>query len=434
MLTRRQFLGVSAAGALASGCRPANFPRLLAEREASISRFSLAGKAKQAHWKNLLLGYPINMNAPPEEFFAWREELRRVGIGGFAYNNVGNPYKPSSIAFNTHDFERELIARFGQVYGFPPGDVWGFLSHSGTDSNMHGLYMGRTLLKGRTGILPRCYFTKEAHYSIQILRDLLGLETVWVETLPDASMDPEDLKRKLAENADWPALVVATVGTTFKGGIDPIDRIQEALRSAGIPSYLHLDAALFGGYLPHTPRAFEVLHSPNGKPKRYDSLAVSCHKFFGFHSPAGIFLTTRSDFEEFLGFYSQVHNPEYIGHVPGTITCSRDAVKPAEFLFFSTPQAQARQAEDTRRMLAHTDYLFARLQNDFPQLEPKRAGLDSNTIYFRKPADWIVSKYFLAVMRLDGQEFAHVVVMPHVDLSVLGDFLTDLKKSLKNAN
>ncbi len=428
MLTRRRFLGYSAASALAlaSGCRPAHFPRLLAAKEGQVSRLALSGRAERARRKDLLLGYPINMNTPPAEFFAWREELRRVGIGEFAYNNVGNPYKPSTIAFNTHDFERELVARFGKVYGFPRDDVWGFLSHSGTDSNLHGMYMGKTLLKGRTGIVPKCYFTREAHYSIQILRDLLGLETVWVDALPDASMDVADFERKLAQNANSPALVVATLGTTFKGGIDPVDRVQEVLQAAGIPYYLHLDAALFGGYLPYTPKAFEVLHSPSGL-KRYDSLAVSCHKFFGFHSPAGIFLTTQSNFDEFLSYYSQVHNPEYLGHVPGTITCSRDAVKPAEFYFFSTEEAKARQAEDTRVMLEHTSYLFDKMQGLFPQLSPQRANEVSNTIYFRKPADWIVQKYSLATMRLEGLEFAHVVVMPHVDLSLLDEFLTDLK-------
>ncbi|GAB6067154.1 hypothetical protein JCM13664_04720 [Methylothermus subterraneus] len=430
MLTRRAFpFGGFGVLTLVSGCRPANFPELLAAKEGKISHLALARKARQARFKKRLLGYPINMNPPPQEFFAWREELRRAGIGEFAYNNAGSPYKPSTIAFNTHEFERALNAHFGKMYGFPPGDVWGFLSHSGTDSNMHGMYMGRTLLKGRTGIAPKCYFTKEAHYSIQVLRDLLGLEGVWVEALPDAAMDPDDLRRKLAANADRPALVVATVGTTFKGGIDPIDTIQEVLQESRIPSYLHLDAALFGGYLPYTSRATELLHSANGQ-KRYDSLAVSCHKFFGFPAPAGIFLTTQSHFEEFLAFYGQVHNPEYIGHVPGTITCSRDAVKPAEFYFFTTPEAKARQAQDARAMLEQADYLFEQLQSRFPRLCPKRANEVSNTIYFYRPSAWIVRKYALATMRLEGREFAHAVVMPHVDRQVLDEFLTDLAKDV----
>jgi len=372
------------------------------------------------------------MNTPPDEFFTWRKQLNKVGIDDFAYNNVGNPFKDSPIPYNTHDLEKEIILRFGKIFHFPPGNTWGFLSHSGTDSNMHGMYMGRTILKGRTGIIPKCYFTEEAHYSIQILRDLLGIESVIVGTLPDGSMDPNDLKQKLADNRNYPALVVATTGTTFKGAIDQVDGIQKALK--GHPSYLHLDAALFGGYLPHTSAAEEVYHQSRDMPtvKRYDSIAVSCHKFFGFPTPAGLFITTKNNFDEFNALYTQIHNPEYIGHVPGTITCSRDSVKPAEFYFFSTPQALSKQAEDAHKVLKNTDYLLEQLQSHFAHMQPTRANIFSNTIYFRQPNDWIVKKYSLATMRLEinrkKQHFAHVVVMPHVNKHILAEFLTDLEK------
>ncbi len=435
MLTRRRFLGYSATGMVvtATGCRPQVFDSHVNEDWVSSDASpSLAAKAKLVRMKDYLLGYPVNMNTPPEEFFTWRRELNQAGIGIFAYNNVGNPFHESPIAFNTHDFERELILRFGRVYGFSLNDIWGFLSNSGTDSNMHGMYMGRTLLKGRTGLIPKVYFTKEAHYSIQILSDVLGLKRVIVETGPDSGMDADDLVRQLAANRDFPALVVATVGTTFKGAIDRIDLIQKVLENH--PSYLHLDAALFGGYLPYTSEAKEVRHCSLDEPakERYDSIAVSCHKFFGFYSPAGLYITTKSNFSEFNELFSQVHSPEYIGHVPGTITTSRDAMKPAEFLFFSTPLAMDKQAEDARTMLEHTSYLVEQMQTHFPQLLPIRSNEVSNTIYFRKPNDWIVKKYSLATMRLElhkkKQEFAHAMVMPHVNRQVIAEFLTDLEK------
>ena len=436
MLTRRRFLGYSAAGmvAAATGCRPQHVNLLLNQDEISANaNLSLADKAKNAKLKNLLLGYPVNMNTPPEEFFSWRRQLFDAGIGKFPYNNVGNPFKESPILFNTHDFERELILSFGKLFSFPTNDTWGFLSHSGTDSNMHGMYMGRTILKGRTGMMPKAYFTQEAHYSIQILRDLLGLETVFVETLPDGGMDPSDLRRKLSDNPSHPALVVATIGTTFKGAVDRVDGIQEALK--GYPSYLHLDAALFGGYLPHTAHAGEVSYQARNNPAaaRYDSIAVSCHKFFGFPSPAGLFISTQSHFDEFNELFSRIHNPEYIHHVPGTITCSRDAVKPAEFHFFSTPSAMTQQAEDAQSILQNAAYLLDQMQNHFSHLQPTRANELSNTVYFKKPGDWIVKKYSLATMHLEinnqKQDFAHVVVMPHANRKVLDEFLTDLEKS-----
>ena len=239
-----------------------------------------------------------DLSTPSRDFFAWRATLNRRGIDTFAHNNVGNPFKPSPIPYNTHDLERKTILAFGELFGFPENNTWGFLSHSGTDSNMHGVYMGRTVLKGRTGKLPKAYFTREAHYSVQILADLLGLECEDVATLPDGSMNPKDLAVRLARNANRPALIVATVGTTFKGAIDDLASIQSQL--TGYEGYVHVDAALFGGYLPFTPD-HEVLSFPRencGFEECYDSIAVSCHKFFGFANPAGLFITSRDRYEE----------------------------------------------------------------------------------------------------------------------------------------
>lgn len=428
MLSRRRFLTMSGLGMLSfpAVCQPGMLQgSAFGNRHDALERL----RARRGQ-KQLLLGYPINMNTPSPGFFAWRDELFQSGIDEFAFNNVGNPFAESPIPFNTHDFERDTIEAFGALFAFPTDDTWGFLSHSGTDSNMHGMYMGRTLLKGRTGRLPKAYFTREAHYSVQILRDLLGLETVMVQTRVDGGMDPADLAGKLAEHSDAPALVVATVGTTFKGAVDNVDEIRGALRD--YPSYLHVDAALFGGYLPFTSFASEVAHrSEADDAGRYDSIAVSCHKFFGFPSPAGIFVTRRRLYDEFNALFSQIHNPEYIHHVPGTITCSRDAVKPAEFYYFTTPSAQATQQADAQQMLNNASYLLDAMQTNFPELAPVRSNPMSNTIYFRHPGDALVEKYSLATMQLtvddEPLDYAHVVVMPHVTHEVLNEFLTDIE-------
>lgn len=436
MLSRRGFLGYAGAGAVAAGCYPGGAAARQAAAPPGLP--DLAAMRALPARANLLLGYPVNMATPPREFFDWRERLAEVGVNRFAFNNVGNPYVPSPIPANTHALEREVVGRFAGLYGFGPKDVWGFLSNSGTDSNMHGMYMGRTVLKHRTGVLPKAYFTKEAHYSIQILRDLLGLDWVEVGTTPDGGMDPDALARRLAENPGHPALVVATVGTTFKGAIDPLDAIRTRLR--GREAFVHLDAALFGGYLPHTPFADELKATTAADPAgrrhpRYHSLAVSCHKFYGVAAPAGLFLTTRGLFDEFRAAFEKVHSPDYIHHVPGTITCSRDAVKPAEFLFFSTESAFARQADDAREVLRNTAYLVGELKSRFPALRPARASDRSNTVYFRQPGPAVVERYSLATMDLpaDGkpERYAHVVVMPHAKRAVLDQFLGDLEHDAK---
>ncbi|HHH13176.1 MAG TPA: hypothetical protein ENJ98_02970, partial [Thiolapillus brandeum] len=190
-----------------------------------------------------MLGYPINLNPPPPGFERWRRRLRRAGIGVIAYNNGGNPYARAPVPHHTHALERRVIARAGRWYGFPADDLWGFVSHSGTDSNLHGLHIGRVLLQDRYGQAPVCYYTAEAHYSIPQLIDLLGLDAAQVATDADGALDPADLARQLARHRGRPALVVATVGTTFKGAVDPLPAIAAAL--AGTPRFLHVDAAAF---------------------------------------------------------------------------------------------------------------------------------------------------------------------------------------------
>ncbi|MGR8942287.1 MAG: twin-arginine translocation signal domain-containing protein, partial [Gammaproteobacteria bacterium] len=118
MLTRRRFMGYGGAGvlAMATGCRPAHLNVLpTPDAIAAADLLPLAERTRLAKLKNNLLGYPVNMNTPPEAFFAWRKQLNDEGIGRFAFNNVGNPFKASPIPYNTHDFERTLIRRFGKV-------------------------------------------------------------------------------------------------------------------------------------------------------------------------------------------------------------------------------------------------------------------------------------------------------------------------------
>ncbi len=131
---------------------------------------------------------------------------------------------------------------------------------------------GRSL-KGRTGVLPKAYFTREAHYSVQILRDLLGLEMVTVETLPDGGMDPDDLA------GNWP--IIATHlrwlwqrwARLLRAPLTRSDELKTKLR--GHENYLHLDAALFGGYLPFTDSRRRHRGSERATPQIQDATTRS---------------------------------------------------------------------------------------------------------------------------------------------------------------
>lgn len=440
MFTRRNFLRSSTAAATSVAlCRPAfaastGAPARPAGSSDSFQQAFLKQRAEllSAWDPRHFLGYPINRNLAPEGMTRWCRELAEVELGTRSMNNVGDPFHDNA-PYAVHSLEQDVVQRFAGRYGFPEENTWGIVSHSGTDSNMLGAYIGSTVMKQRTGRKPRIFYTGEAHYSIQIIRDLLGLEEVLVRTDDHAAMDIDDLERQLARHPDGPVLLIATIGTTFKGGIDDIDKIQARLDQR--ESYLHLDAALFGGYLQAGPQR-GLLEQYRGGKRRYNSLAVSWHKFFGYQGVAGLFICGRDDFENHRDYFSQVHDPAYISHVPGTITCSRDPIKPAQVHYYSTAESLAQQHQDAAMMLDNAGYLQAQLRAHFPQLESQRAGPLSNTVYFRKLVSRkLIDKWFLATIRGRGEDIhglAHIVVMPHADRALLDLFLNDLQADLRS--
>lgn len=433
MFSRREFLSTSGLlAASATGlCRPAvaAAPVIRVGGDADRVAAEYIGQRKdllRTHDPKVFLGYPGNMNMPAEGFFQWRQELRSVEVGRRVINNLGDPFRNRGVGAS-HMLEADLIERFAGRYGFEKGNVWGFVSNSGTDSNLHGAYIGGTLLHRRTGVMPRVYYTNEAHYSIEIVRDLLGLQEVLVHARDDGSMDTADLKAKLAANRDAPALVIATIGTTFRGAIDNIDDIQSQLK--GYSAYVHLDAALFGGYLHGTDYVDSFLRQgPAGK--RYDSMSISCHKFLGYPGVAGLFFMHEPDFEEFRNYFAEIHDPAYISHVPGTITCSRSPVPAAECHYYCTAPSLQQQIADANACLVNAAYLQGELSNHFPGLHPRHFDARSNIVYFdNRVAARVKKKWHLATVKATESQpvsLAHVVVMPHADRKLLDQFLTDL--------
>ena len=362
--------------------------------------------------KELAFGYPGNLDIHLTGFYEWLLESSAYSV---IANNAGDPFDNSDPYMNTLDFEREVIEYFAPLYGFDPDDLWGIVTFSGTDGNNHGIYFGSKYLEKQTGKKPVVYVSDAAHYSNMRLVDLQNLDLVLVPSDVHGCMIPEAFEKSLI--TDRPALVVYAMGTTFKGGIDD----QEALNAilAKYPEmavYRHVDAALFGGFLPFSEYADAV----NRKVQPFDSIAISGHKFFGMDEPAGLFLTTME--------VKANQNPYEVAYLNGSmpmINCSRSAIAPLKFWWIIRHTSLEDFAEQASGMLERAVWLKAELDKmGWPAwLEPM-----SNTVYFKRPSGAIMEKYALASDTDDrlGGDLSHIVVMQHVTEDRLQLFLNDL--------
>jgi histidine decarboxylase len=382
---------------------------LTRENQRRVDQFAEQVLAKSKR----VVGYPINQDTALDDFYRWyaRKKLFRASM-----NNVGNPAKASPYTLNTHAFENEVVDYFANLYGFGPGDFWGFVTSSGTDGNQHGVYFGKKYLLSKSSAAPILYVSQEAHYSIPKLADVQGIELRLIKTTDMGEMDLEDFERQL--DVDRPALVVIAIGTTFKGAIDDQEGVRTILkRKHKGPNYIHLDAALFGGFLAYADG--ELPRMLNQQLQKFDSIAVSGHKFFGFDEPMGVFISTRQVFEHLNPLHVN-----YLNDAVPTITCSRSAVGPLKFWWKinSTPLSKFRSV--ARAMLSDAAYLEQKLQSVGIKVWK---NANSNTVFFERPTADVLMKYDLAAdenPRLG--KLAHFLVMPHVHRPLIDRFVVDM--------
>lgn len=369
-------------------------------------------------WKEqqkTFFGYPSNQKSELHDFYEW---YIKTGMEVVNLNNAGDPMTDKPSQMSSQKFERDVIEYFAPLYDYDLDNVWGIVTHSGTDGNNHGIYFGAKMLYNTTGMSPVLYVSDEAHYSNMRLADLQNLDLKLIKSDEMGRMIPEELEKEL--DTSRPVLMVYAMGSTFKGAIDNMEELNAILdKHSEIPAvYRHLDAALFGGYLPFTEYKDMVSH----KKQRFESISISGHKFFGIDSPSGLFLCTRTVYDSQNSF-----NVPYLNNNMRMINCSRDAIQPLKFWWLIQKVGKEEWGKQATTMLECTKYLADELEkigwphwvNDY-----------SNTVFFTRPSQAIIDKYILAggYDERFGGNLNHVVVMQQVTKEAIDGFIADLKK------
>lgn len=364
--------------------------------------------------KNNGIGYPVNQKSKLLDFYKW---FIGSGLNLSMTNNAGDPFDVVNkhVNTNSHVFEREVIQKMCRLYGFDDDNLWGLITFSGTDGNNHGIYFGTNYLLNKTGKRPVVYVSDSAHYSSRRLADLQNLELRLIPSDVHGRMIPEELEKAIVK--DKPALVVYAIGTTFKGGVDDMKALNEVLdKFPEVTVYRHLDAALFGGYIPYSKYKDYL----NRKVYPFDSIAISGHKFFGMDEPAGFFLTTRDVRDNQV-----LYDAPYLNCDMPMINCSRSALSPLKLWWILEQTTKEEYIEQTEKMLEMAEWFKEELDKiGWPAwLEPM-----SNTVYFKRPSVEVMNKYDLAPDHDDrlGGDLAHIVVMQHVTKDSLNQFIKEL--------
>ncbi|MFO7686358.1 MAG: aminotransferase class I/II-fold pyridoxal phosphate-dependent enzyme [Desulfobacterales bacterium] len=162
--------------------------------------------------------------------------------------------------------EKEAVAEMARLFGWHR--FLGHLTGGGTMANLEALWIAGRLKKGQKVVA-----SEQAHYTHGRISDVLGLDFQPVGCDDRARMDVRALRKVL--DAGGVGTVVATLGTTGSGSVDPLPEIIELREHYGFR--LHADAA-YGGYFiladnlaPDTRKALGCLND-------VDSIVIDPHK------------------------------------------------------------------------------------------------------------------------------------------------------------
>jgi glutamate/tyrosine decarboxylase-like PLP-dependent enzyme len=136
----------------------------------------------------------------------------------------------------TARMELEVVAQLAELFGYEPH--LGHLTSSGTIANLEALWVAKELHPGK-GVA----YSAQAHYTHSRMCQVLGVEGIEIESDPAGRMDLDALEQRLRGGAI--GTVVATLGTTSLGAVDPLPAIVDLARQFG--ARVHVDAA-YGGF------------------------------------------------------------------------------------------------------------------------------------------------------------------------------------------
>lgn len=241
------------------------------------------------------VGYPQNIHFDYSAIFP---------ALSYPINNYGDPFLLNNPV-SSHEYEREVIRWFLQLFGLPDPKGWGYVTTGGTEGILFGAWQAKENLNN-----PVIYFSEYAHYAAIKTAKLMGLEYRVIQATEQGEMNYEDFDNKLIKSRD--AIVVATLGNTITSAIDNVSVIRSIADKHAVKLFIHADAAFDGMILPFIDSQ-HVYRLSDG----IDSISISGHKIMGSPIPCGVVLIHQKYIQH------TKRAIDYINNFDCTITGSR---------------------------------------------------------------------------------------------------------------
>lgn len=174
--------------------------------------------------------------------------------------------------------ENMLLRWMCRLMGFPENSA-GNLTSGGSIANLIAIVTAREAqnLKARDFERAVIYLSEQAHHSIQKAIRIAGLSEAVLRYVPmdeNLKISANELEKAIIDDRKKgliPFFIIASVGTTNTGAVDPINDIADIAEKYGL--WFHIDAA-YGGFFKLVPQMRDKFVGV----ERADSIILDPHK------------------------------------------------------------------------------------------------------------------------------------------------------------
>lgn len=400
-------------------------------------RITTALESNVDYKQNISLGIPAS-RLDPQVFYDQASFLKDAPMLR-AYvqnpNHIGCHTLGDSEAFfkGTQELEKELIELLStDVFKALPNSCDGYIAAGGTEANIQAMWIYRNYFYRQFQARPddvAIICSEDTHYSVYKAGNLLGLS---VYTVPvdertreiSAVQLDEVINGAVSKGAQY-FIVIANMGTTMFGSVDDPDIYVAAFEKRDLHFKLHVDGA-FGGFV--YPFSKESSHINFSHP-HVSSITLDAHKMLQAPYGTGIFLA-RKGLMEFV--YTE--QAQYVNGMDITLSGSRSGANAIAVWMILCTYGPHGWLEKINKLLYRTAWCCEQL-NKLGVSHFRHPNMNIITLGGQSIPAAITKKYGLVPDTHDGTpNWYKIVVMDHVELVHLQDFVKDMQSAVQLVN
>lgn len=329
----------------------------------------------------------------------------------------------------TQEIEREVISLLStDIFKAAEGSCDGYIASGGTEANIQAIWIYRNYFVDQMDVALEnigLLCSEDTHYSIVKAANLLSIKLYQVKVDDHSrSIIPEQLDitlKSAVENGVKCFIVVANMGTTMFGSIDAPELYTEHLKKYNLPFKLHIDGA-FGGFVyPISNSASSV----NFENPDISSITLDAHKMLQAPYGTGIFLVRKGYMQ-----YALTEAASYVNGMDITLSGSRSGTNAVAIWMILMTYGPFGWLEKINKLLYRTNCCCRELDKLGVQYyrHPKMNIIAIRSSYINPE---IAERFGLVPDTHDSiPNWYKIVVMDHVELHHLEEFIWQLEKSL----